>query len=125
MLAVPTTAEALARLQAVLDDLLDLVGEDAAHPLAPWLNVIGERIETYEAQHYPMPEAASPAELLKHLLEVHGLRQSDLPEIGSQGVVSEILSVQREFNLSQCTALAWRFKLDPANFVPAIEPRVK
>jgi len=53
LLAVPTTAEALARLQAVLDDLLDLVGEDAAHPLAPWLNVIGERIETYEAQHYP------------------------------------------------------------------------
>ncbi len=30
-----------------------------------------------------------------YLMEEHGLRQSDLPEIGSQGVVSEILNGKR------------------------------
>jgi len=31
-------------------------------------------------------------------MDQHGLTQSDLPEIGSQGVVSEILSGKRELN---------------------------
>jgi HTH-type transcriptional regulator/antitoxin HigA len=30
--------------------------------------------------------------MLKYLMEPHGVRQADLAEIGSQGVVSEILS---------------------------------
>jgi HTH-type transcriptional regulator / antitoxin HigA len=39
----------------------------------------------------------------------HGLTQSNLPEIGSQGVVSEILSGKRELNVRQVRALARRF----------------
>ena len=39
----------------------------------------------------------------------HGLRQSELPEIGSQGVVSEVLSGRRALNLRQVKAFARRF----------------
>ena len=39
----------------------------------------------------------------------HGQRQSELPEIGSQGVVSEVLSGRRALNLCQVMALARRF----------------
>jgi len=39
----------------------------------------------------------------------HGLRQSNLPEIGSQSVVTEVLSGRRELNLRQIRALAARF----------------
>jgi HTH-type transcriptional regulator/antitoxin HigA len=46
----------------------------------------------------------------------HGLRQSDLPEIGSQGVVSEILSGKRELNTRQIRVLAARFSVSPAVF---------
>ena len=43
-------------------------------------------------------EATGP-EVLRSLMEAHGLTQSELPEIGSQGVVSEILSGERELNI--------------------------
>jgi HTH-type transcriptional regulator/antitoxin HigA len=47
----------------------------------------------------------------------HELRQSDFPEIGSQGVVSEILSNKRELNTRQIRKLAKRFGVSPAVFV--------
>jgi HTH-type transcriptional regulator/antitoxin HigA len=50
-------------------------------------------------------------------MQQHGLRQGDLPEIGSQGVVSEILSGRRELNIRQIRALARRFGVSPATFV--------
>ncbi len=45
------------------------------------------------------------------LMEEHGLRQSDLPEIVSQGVVSEVLAGKRRLNLRQVQALAARFSV--------------
>jgi HTH-type transcriptional regulator/antitoxin HigA len=39
-------------------------------------------------------------------MEAHGLTQSELPEIGSPGVVSEILSGERELNIRQIRHLA-------------------
>ena len=54
---------------------------------------------------------------LKFLMEQHGLRQSDLTELGSQGVVSEILTAKRELNLRQVRALAARFGVSVATFV--------
>jgi HTH-type transcriptional regulator/antitoxin HigA len=51
-------------------------------------------------------------------MEQHDLRQSDLrKEIGSQGVVSEILSGNRELNTRQIRALAKRFSVSPAVFI--------
>ncbi|MGB7950415.1 MAG: transcriptional regulator, partial [Candidatus Binatia bacterium] len=45
------------------------------------------------------------------------LTQSELPEIGSQGVVSEILSGERELNIRQVRCLAKRFEVSPAVFI--------
>jgi HTH-type transcriptional regulator/antitoxin HigA len=47
----------------------------------------------------------------------HDLKQSDLPEIGSQGVVSEILSGKRQLNVRQIKNLSKRFKVSPAVFI--------
>ena len=55
--------------------------------------------------------------VLAYLMEEHGLRQSDLPEVGSQGVVSEVLSGKRELNVRQIRELAARFGVSPAVFV--------
>jgi HTH-type transcriptional regulator/antitoxin HigA len=52
-------------------------------------------------------------------MKEHGLTQSDLPEIGSQGVVSEILAGARELNVRQIRRLAKRFGVSPAVFVGA------
>ncbi|HSG17040.1 MAG TPA: hypothetical protein VLE70_12060 [Anaerolineae bacterium] len=50
-------------------------------------------------------------------MEEHGVRQADLPEVGSQGVVSEILSGKRELNVRQIRELARRFHVSPAVFI--------
>ncbi len=45
------------------------------------------------------------------------LTQSDLPEIGSQAVVSEVLNGKRDLNVRQIRALATRFGVSPAVFI--------
>jgi HTH-type transcriptional regulator/antitoxin HigA len=55
--------------------------------------------------------------VLRFLMEEHGLTQSDLPEIGSQGAVSDILRGKRELNVRQIRALPMRFQVSPAVFI--------
>jgi len=104
------------RAVKVLDAILDEIGEDERHPLAELADAIGVFVERYESEHVPFP-AGRPTEVLTFLMQEHGLRQSDLPEIGSQGVVSEILAGKRELNTRQLKELAKRFGVSPAVFV--------
>jgi HTH-type transcriptional regulator/antitoxin HigA len=99
-----------------VNSLLDEVGTNETHPLYELLDTLGTLIHAYEEEYYPMPDCTG-AEMLRYLMEEHALKQSDLPEIGSQGVVSEILSGQRELNVRQIRALAQRFGLSPAVFM--------
>ena len=106
------------RMQALMDQLLDLVGDDEDHPLADLLDVIGVLVAQYEDENTRGLESAKPLEVLKFLIEQHGLKQSDLrKEIGTQGVVSEILSGNRKINARQAKALAKRFGISPAVFI--------
>ncbi|RIK43026.1 MAG: transcriptional regulator [Chloroflexi bacterium] len=98
-----------------LNHLLDEVGTNEQHPLYELLATLGAVIRAYEEQHHPMPDS-SGAEVLQYLIEEHGLTQSDLPEVGSQGVVSDILRGKRELNVRQIRALARRFGVSPAVF---------
>lgn len=93
-----------------LNLLLDAGGAVENHQLAELVHILGLLIAEYEATHISSA-SASPADMLRFLMEQHQLRQSDLPEIGSQGVVSEILNGKREINLRQAKALAKRFNL--------------
>lgn len=74
-------------------------------------------IKAYEDTHVAMPEASGP-EILRSLMEDHNLAQSDVPEIGSQGVVSETLSRKRDLNVRQIAQLAARFGVSPTLFMP-------
>jgi HTH-type transcriptional regulator/antitoxin HigA len=72
-------------------------------------------VANYEETHYPIP-AAPPQDVLAYLMAEHQLKQSDLPEIGSQGVVSEILRGKRQLNVRQIQALSQRFKVSAEVF---------
>lgn len=99
-----------------LNDLVDEVGTDETHPLYSLLDTLGTLLHVYEEQHHLMPEC-SGTEMLHFFMDEHGLVQSDLAEIGSQGVVSEILSGKRELNTRQIRLLAERFSVSPAVFI--------
>lgn len=104
------------RAVTTLNELLDEIGADEHHPLYHLLDTLGTLIAAYEADHMALP-TTSGSDVLTYLMEEHNLRQSDLPEVGSQGVVSEILRGKRELNLRQIRALAARFGVSPAVFV--------
>ena len=99
-----------------LNRLLDEVGTNEQHPLYTLLDTLGTLIHAYEEEHHPIPEC-SGVDVLRFLMDEHDLTQSDLPEIGSQGVVSEILRGKRELNVRQIRALAKRFHVSPGVFI--------
>ena len=98
-----------------LNKLLDEIGDNERHPLYSLLDALGTIIHAYEGTYHKMPPAKG-RQMLRYLMDEHGLAQSDLSEIGSQGVVSEILRGKRELNTRQIRALAKRFGVSPAVF---------
>ena len=116
VLSVPTNIREFNRLSKILDDLVDEIGNDENHRLSPLLDTIGSLMEAYEEEHFQFEELA-PVDLLKALMHEHDLTQSDLKDIASQGVLSEILHKKRNLNLRQIKLLSKRFNVSPAAFI--------
>lgn len=104
------------RAVAMLEEIIDEIGEDEKHLMAELADALSVFVEKYEAEHMAIPQA-NLAAVLKHFMNEHGLRQTDLPEIGSQGVVSEVLAGKRALNTRQISELAKRFEVSPAVFL--------
>ncbi len=106
--------QALAFVESVFCE----VAADPAHPLDGLVDLLADRIREYEDRVHPWPDTSTPATLLASLMEEHGLRQGDLPEVGSQGVISEVLAGKRMLNLRQVKALVKRFKFPAEVWLP-------
>ncbi len=73
-------------------------------------------VEAYEEKQYPI-RAATPVEVLTELMAANNLRQKDLaPLLGSESVVSEVLSGKRELNKRHIEKLSRRFNVSPEVF---------
>ena len=114
--SVPHSKKEYQALVETLDSLIDEIGDNDAHQLAPVMETVGKLIENYENQTYIM-EDAPPVEILKYLMREHGLKQSDLKEVGSQGIVSEILAGKRTLNIEQIKKVSKRFHVSPLVFI--------
>ena len=80
-------------------------------------------IERYESDRYVLPEA-SPLQVLRFLMDQRGLTQQDLcPEIGSESLVSLVLSGKRNLTVAHMRALAKRFGVPVAVFVGSADQR--
>ena len=109
-------AKEYAALVEALDAALDEGGSNEKHPLARLAEYLGDLVAEYEAKDM-MPPAATGAEVLRYLMRRDNLRQIDLPELGSQGIVSELLSGRRDFNARQAKEMAARFGVSVAMFL--------
>jgi len=114
--SVPHTETEYNNLVSMLDNLIDEVGENEDHPLSSLMESLGNLIETYENKNIPTLYS-SPIESLRYLMKMHKLKQSELPEIGSQGVVSEILKGTRNLNIRQIKKLSSKFNISPLVFI--------
>jgi HTH-type transcriptional regulator/antitoxin HigA len=100
----------------LMHELIEEVGSDKAHPLNGLLYVVSDLIRDYDQRRHALPDAGA-VDVLKFLMDSHGLKQSDLSEIGTQSVVSEILSGKRALNVRQIARLAQRFGVSTDVFI--------
>ena len=104
------------QLVEALDELSDRIGDDESHALMSLVDIIGDWVEAYDLEHRPMPKV-SGVDVLRSVMQEHGLNQSDLPGVGTQSVVSEILSGKRQLNVRQIRWLADHFKVPVEMFI--------
>ncbi|HBN8790006.1 TPA: transcriptional regulator [Pseudomonas aeruginosa] len=110
LLTPPQTEADYDELVETLDELLDQIGDIDGHPLAGLAARIGDMISAYDADYYQTPPAPGH-EVLRFLMQEHGLLQGDLPEVGPQSVVSAILAGKRQLNVRHIRALTARFNV--------------
>jgi HTH-type transcriptional regulator/antitoxin HigA len=80
-------------------------------------------VTSYASQHRTLPQA-SPVDVLRFLMDQHHLSQRDLvPEIGSDSLVSRILSGERNLTIPHVHALAARFGVPASIFLGGRERR--
>ncbi len=114
-LLVPHTEADYQRLVAMLDELIDTVGEAEDHPHAGLMEVLGALLESYEDRHVSESEGA-PLTTLRLLMADHGLTAADLPELGDAAQVAATLSGTVALTPTQIRWLAQRFQVAPATF---------
>ena len=104
------------KLNSLLGRLLDEVANDESHYLISLVDTVSNMIEAYDAQdNYDLKGTAIDA--LKFLMEQHELKQKDLSDVVSQGVMSEILNGKRKLNLNQIKKLSIKFNVSPDTFI--------
>lgn len=90
--------------------------ENGETDLEPLIDYITTLIVRFEEQNYPI-ENPEPVEILRHLMEQHGHKQSDLAEVASRTVISEILNGKRQLNLGHIRRLAELYGVSPGVFI--------
>ena len=110
------TEEEHAIVLDAFERLMAIVAERPDSPLVNLYLLLGEHLHAYERRVHAIPDA-TPNEVLAFLMERQGLHQADLPEVGSQGVVSELLAGKRRINARQALALANRFRVPADQFI--------
>ena len=102
------TKKDYAQARATIDALLDEVGDNENHPLADVLDYLADQVKAYEDENFQIPEA-EPNEVLRFLMEQHGLKQEDLGDCAPQSRISDILGGKRSISKEVAKRLAHRF----------------
>ncbi len=96
--------------RATIDVLVEEVGDNEDHPLAEVLDYLADRVKAYEDEHFSIPDA-EPREVLRFLMEQHGLKQEDLADCAPQSRISDILNGRRDVSKDIAKKLARRFNV--------------
>lgn len=106
------------RLVAMMNSLLDDVGDNEDHPLSSLLDLVSDLVSRYEQAHHAL-EPALPKDTLRFLMEARGLKQEDLSSIVPQSNLSAILAGKRKISATLAGKLGKFFGISAAVFVPA------
>lgn len=115
----PHNSKEYARLERILDELIDVVRDNEKHPLAIVMQIIGENLEQYDSEHYPdIGQDVDEIDMVKYLMKSNHLHQIDLADIfGSQANVSKYLNGQRPLSKHQIIGLKKKFGVSADFFI--------
>src|SRR5260370_1002649 len=113
LVVIDSEAE-LARARALVDGLM--TSDDPADTAR--LAAQARLIAAYEQEKWP-PQRPRTAELLRYLMDQHGLRRADLvPLLGTAKRVDEVLRGRRELSLAMVQRLRAPFRVSAALLLP-------
>lgn len=116
MPVVIETEEENARMLTIVEKLMKK-GENLTAEEEKLLKLLARLVEDFEQRYYK-PRDAAPLEVLHHLMEERGIKQSQLWDLfGSKGVASEVLSGKRGISKTHARALADYFHVPADLFV--------
>src|SRR6266850_5666885 len=104
------------RMLAIVEKLMDK-GETMSAEEETLLKLLARLIEDFEERYYHPPDA-TPLEILQHLMEARGAKQTHLWEVfGSKGIASEVLNGKRGISKTHAKALAEYFHVPADLFI--------
>ena len=116
LIVIDSSAE-LARARALVDRLWD--SDDPADIAR--LQAQARLIAAYEESKWPR-RAPSTADLIRHLMDQHGLSRTDLvPVLGSASRVSEVLSGKKGLSMAMVQRLRTRFRVPADLLLPPLK----
>src|SRR5689334_12074613 len=116
MPVVIETEEENARMLAVVEKLMKK-GENLSFEEGKLLKLLTRLVQDFEERLYK-PGEATPLEVLRHLMESRGVKQSQLWEVfGSKGIASEVLNGKRGISKTHARSLANYFHVSADLFV--------
>jgi HTH-type transcriptional regulator / antitoxin HigA len=98
------------RMVGLMNQLLDVVGDNESHQLAELLAIVSDFVADYDAEHFAIP-AGEPREVLQFLMDQNEMKQADLDEIVAQPNLSAILKGHRAISRVVAKKLAERFNV--------------
>ena len=107
----------------LIESLLEEAEDNKDEPLNPIIELLSESIRKYEARDPRFEDfdravkECTGVDIVRLLMDQHGLGMKDLPEIGSKSMVSRVLSGQRELSKKHILALSERFGVEPGLFL--------
>ena len=107
----------LDRAIEVIDSLV--ARDDLDSGQEDYLDVLGDLVHKYEAEHYPI-KAVSDRDIVWFLLESNGMDQAELARLSgiAESTISEILAGKRKLSRQHIAALSRVFRVSPAVFFP-------
>ena len=113
LIVIDSDAE-LARARALVDQLWD--SQDPADVAR--LQAQARLIAAYEDSKWPR-RPPSTAELIRHLMDQHGLTRADMiPILGTASRVSEVLRGKKELSMTMVQRLRARFRVPADLLIP-------
>ena len=115
----PKNAKEYAKLEKVLDQLIDEIRDQSNHPLAIAMQIIGENIEQFDNENHPaIGNQINEIEMVKYLMKLNNLNQADVADIfGGQANVSKFINGERPLSKNQIIGLKNKFKISADFFM--------